>query len=382
MMRTLTLSISLSLLLALAGCGGDEEGDSSGSRTSGGDDDGASGSGSSGSGSSGSGSSGSGGSRGNGSGNADDGWDGDDDGTGSSSSTGSQSGSGSQTGTGTGSQSGQTGTGQTGQTGTGTQTPAQPAVNPWGQTRAEQCARPARPDMNSAARSAFQNGMNAAQRGDNQGAQQGFVRALGEDSRAYRAAYNLGVLADRAGNEAQALDYYRQALRILPDFELAAEGIVNIQLRRNQVNEAVALVAPIAQQYRSNLAIQALHARVLGEANQFDASWAAARRALECDERYVPALLALVRTSLKQNRRELAESILTQAITTDAQNAEAQFIRGTLYRDQPGRQREALEAFQRASRSVCSSSRAAITPRRSTSSRTRCASRRRSWRCT
>lgn len=351
-MRRLSLSITLSLCLALAGCKDDPE-EAGSDDTAGGEDDGSGGTNGAGSsGSGGTGGSGSGSGSGGASGNPNDDWDGDDDGSGSSGSGGSgngngNAGSGSSGSGGSGPGNGSAGSGN-GNAGSGNGDASAPETNPWGQTRAEQCAAPARPQMNSAARSAFQNGVSAASRGDTQSAQQQFIRALGEDSRAYRAAFNLGVLADRAGNEAQALDYYRQALRILPDFELAAEGIVNILMRRNQTSEAVALVGPIAQQHRANLAIQALHARVLGEAGQYDASWAAARRALECDERYVPALLALVRTSLRQNRKELAESILTQAINIDGSNAEALFIRGTLYRDQPGRLREALEAFQRA----------------------------------
>lgn len=222
------------------------------------------------------------------------------------------------------------------------------SANPWGATREQECAEPTRPGMSASARSAFQDGLAAASRNDVATAQARFQTALQQDRNAYRAAYNLGVLADRQGQENQALDYYRQALRIQPDYEQAVDGIVSILLRRSSVTEAVNLVAPLAQQYRSNKRLQAIYARALTAAGRYDDAWNAARRALQCDERYVPALVALVRTSLAQGRQELAESILEQALRIDGNDAEAHFLKGTILRDQPGRLREALDEFRKA----------------------------------
>ena len=126
---------------------------------------------------------------------------------------------------------------------------------------------------------------------------------------AYPALYNLGVLADRAGNERDAMNYYRRALQILPDYEPAARGITTIQIRRSQVQDAVATVEPLANRYRANLEMQALYAEVLVKARRLDEAWMAARRALKCDERFVPALIALIKASRAQGRDELADSI-------------------------------------------------------------------------
>ena len=46
------------------------------------------------------------------------------------------------------------------------------------------------------------------------------------------------------------------------------------------------------------------------------------RRALRCDERYVPALRALVKASLAQDRKELAASILANALSAAPNDAE------------------------------------------------------------
>ena len=222
------------------------------------------------------------------------------------------------------------------------------AASPWGATRAEQCRPPQRPAMSGAAQGAFDQGVRAAASGNDGQAQQQFQAALSADRNAYKAAYNLGVLADRAGNAGQAMEFYRQALRILPGYEAAAEGMVSIYIRRGAVPDAVSFVQPIAQQNPRNLALQALYAEVLVHAGRYDQAWEAARTALRCDERYVPALTALVKASLKQGRRELAESILEQALAIEETNAELHYIQGTLYREDDARFRDALREFTRA----------------------------------
>ncbi|MEO0322167.1 MAG: tetratricopeptide repeat protein, partial [Myxococcota bacterium] len=222
------------------------------------------------------------------------------------------------------------------------------APNPFGATREEQCRQDPRRDMNASARRRFDEGVRQAAAGNVAGAETAFREALREDRSAYKAAYNLGVLADRAGNESGALDQYRQALRMLGDYERAAEGIVTIYTRRGSVPDAIAFMEPIARRYPRNLAMQALYAEVLVQAERYDDAWEAARTALRCDERFVPALTALIKASLAQGRDELAESILEQALSVDEANAELHFINGRILEDEPGRFRDALNEFRRA----------------------------------
>jgi len=224
------------------------------------------------------------------------------------------------------------------------------ASSPWGATRAEQCRQPDRRNMSSSAQRSFDAGVRAAASGNVADAQRSFQRALSDDSNAFKAAYNLGVLADRGGNENRAMEFYRQALRIQGDYERAAEGIVTIHLRRGSVPDALSFVEPLARRYQTNLHLQALYAEVLVHASRYDDAWTAARGALRCDERFVPALTALIKASIKQGRQELAESILEDAIEIDGENAELHFIQGTIYRDTPGRFRDALNEFQTAVR--------------------------------
>ncbi len=220
--------------------------------------------------------------------------------------------------------------------------------NPFGTSRAEQCRQPDRRPMSGSAQSSFDQGTRYARAGNTAQAQQAFQAALSADSNAYKAAYNLGVLADREGNETQAMEFYRRALRIQPDYEAAADGMVTIFLRRGSVPDAVAFVEPLARQNPRNLHLQSLYAEVLVRAERYDAAWNAARTALRCNERFVPALTALVKASLKQGRRELGESILEQALAIEETNAELHYIQGMLYREDDARFRDALREFTRA----------------------------------
>jgi tetratricopeptide (TPR) repeat protein len=232
------------------------------------------------------------------------------------------------------------------------ETPSEAATSaeqsPWGATHAEQCRRPARPTMSSKAKKAFDQGVSAAAANDRSTAEASFQSALKRDPNAYSALYNLGVLADRAGNDRDATNYYQRALQALPDYEPAARGISTIQLRRGQVQAAVATVEPLANQHRANLEMQALYAEVLVEARRYEEAWMAARRALKCDERFVPALVALVKASRAQGRDELADSILDQALQVDPQVAELHFLQGEKLKAEPGRLREAMAAYERA----------------------------------
>jgi tetratricopeptide (TPR) repeat protein len=222
------------------------------------------------------------------------------------------------------------------------------AASPWGQTRAEKCRPPARRPLDRKARVPFEAGALAAASYDIGTATAKFEKALDLDPQAYPALYNLGVLSDRAGEEAKARDFYRRALRAQPDYEAAARGLVAIALRKEQVGEALDIVQPLATEYPTNLHLQALYAEVLVEARRYEEAWMAGRQALRCDERFVPALTALVKASLAQGREELADSILEQALAIDPNVAELHFLQGERLKDEPGRLREAMASYERA----------------------------------
>lgn len=204
-----------------------------------------------------------------------------------------------------------------------------PAESPWGrpETESGEPLPPRRP-LAGGARDAYQRGLQAGQRGDTAAARSAFEEALRSDPSAFRAAYNLGVLADRDGNTDQARTFYQQALRIQPDYERAAEGIVAIYVRRGQAADAVSFMEPLARRWVRNLRMQALYGEALIHANRPVDAIDAARTALRREERFVPAMIVLIKANQRLGRTELADSILDQAIAIEANNAELHFLKG------------------------------------------------------
>lgn len=206
---------------------------------------------------------------------------------------------------------------------------------------------PRRGQMNSQARTAYEQGLESANSGNLAGARESFESALEADPRAYKALYGLGVVADRLGNEGRAIEFYRRALAIQPDYELAVEGIVAINLRRGAVADALTFVEPLARRWVRNLAIQAIYADVLVHAERIEDAVTAARGALRRDERFVPAMIALAKANLQRGRSELAQSVLEQAGRIDDANAEIHYLKGRMQAND-GHLGEAMTEFQRA----------------------------------
>ncbi len=228
----------------------------------------------------------------------------------------------------------------------GFQKPTGPS--PWGQADADAGKPlPKRSAPNQAAADALKQGEAALSADQAAVAKQAFQRAAAADGRACEAEYNLGVIADREGQADEALQHYAKALRIQPDYEAAVQGTVNIMLRRGTTDAAVSFVQPIATQWERNLYLQAIYADVLVRADRVDDAEQTARKALRRDERFVPAIVALAKSSLQRGRNELASSTLDQAKEIDPTYAEIYFLQGKAFQSQ-GQVAQALEAYRKA----------------------------------
>ena len=222
------------------------------------------------------------------------------------------------------------------------------APSKWGDPDAEAGQPlPKRNPMAGAAAKHYKQGINLSRRGDDKGAKAAFEKTLQADPKAYEALYNLGVLADRAGQSNQALGYYQKALSIQPDYEQAARGVVLQHLRNGNPQAAVRFIEPIAKRWKRNAYLQAIHAKALIAANRIDEAETIAREALRRDERSVPAMIALAHASLQRGRQELAESILAQALVVDGNHPEIHFLQGKAY-EAAGRLAEALSSYRKA----------------------------------
>ena len=218
--------------------------------------------------------------------------------------------------------------------------------NPWGATKSEQCKAPKRPAVSNAALRLTQEGVAALHRADLGAARNKFNSAVSTDSKTYAAVYHLGLLADYEGRESEAVSTFQKALTIAPDYAPAAEGVCRIYVRQRRVSEAVRFSEAIARRYPTSLAVQALYAEMLVLDKKYEMAWEAARKALKCDERNVPALTAIVHASLAQGRKEMARSVLKQALAVDPNDGELHYIQGTLHEAEPGMLAQALKEYE------------------------------------
>ncbi len=225
--------------------------------------------------------------------------------------------------------------------------PAAPA-NPFGSPDSEKgTPLPVRKPIAGSAKGDYDDGLQKAKQGDLVGARAEFDSAVKSDPNAFLPLHALGVISDREGKESQAIDYYRRALRVQPDYEESAAGVVAIYLRQGNSDKALQFMQPLAQQWERNLYLQAYYADLLTALNRPADAITTARAALRRDERFVPGMISLIRANLKSGKVELADSIIEQALGIDEKNAELHFIKGQrLVTDQ--RLGDALTEFRRA----------------------------------
>lgn len=217
----------------------------------------------------------------------------------------------------------------------------------WGATDAESGkALPKRSKPNAKALEAIRAGKKSANEGKYSDARKHFEQALSADARSFEAAHNLGVVADHTGQTNVALGHYAKALTLQPDYEPSAHGTAHIYLRQGQAPQAVTFVQPLATQWERNLYLVALYSSVLTEAGRLDEAEQQARKALKRDERFVPAMTALAKASIKRGRVELADAILEQAMTVDPNNWEVHLLQARRH-VQEGRTAQAVSAYKR-----------------------------------
>lgn len=207
--------------------------------------------------------------------------------------------------------------------------------SPWGRPEGETGEPlPQRREMSGSAVSSNRSGLEAGNNGNNDEARRQFERALASDPSAFEALYNLGVLAERLGQYERALEYYRQSLRIQADYEMAIKGVASVMIRRADAQGAVTFVEPLARRWERNLYVTAVYGETLIAANRIEDGISAARRALRRDEKFVPAMLVIVKANLKLGRIELAESVLDQALVISPNLGELHFLKGKIQEGQ------------------------------------------------
>jgi tetratricopeptide (TPR) repeat protein len=176
------------------------------------------------------------------------------------------------------------------------------------------------PKDGSASRQAFDAAVDRA-RTDPAGAVSMFVDAANKTTYFYAAYFNAGAAAERSGNDASAERYYRDALRIRPDYGPALTNLYLLLLRKGNAAGADKVIDD-ALRKRPDFAGPHIAAAVRAyRKKDLKTVEAEALKAVRIDERAVPAMRLMAQVFFEQGRYETAKFALENALTLEPGNA-------------------------------------------------------------
>jgi tetratricopeptide (TPR) repeat protein len=219
--------------------------------------------------------------------------------------------------------------------------PPKPPELPLPSPHAFQTKTPKAPQakMSGSARSAFDKGLKAFDKGDLAGASSQLGKATAADSNAAEAEYALGAVKERMGNPSEASRSYARAIRILPGYEaptyadnilLARQG--NPDAARSNLEAALSKSPDSAPLLAGLGEVQSILAHS-GDAQRY------AQDALKRDPGFQPAMVTLARDHYRSRRIDLALYTLQGILdgygegnpARDNKNAEAFLLRGLIF---------------------------------------------------
>lgn len=171
------------------------------------------------------------------------------------------------------------------------------------------------------AREAFQAGVDAAQRGDNVGAESQFRRALEREPKLDYAWTNLGVVYERQNRLQDADQAYRKALQLRPDQDAAWDFLARLACRSGRAGEMEGTLRGRVQQYPSALGLRNALIFTLVREGKNDLAAAEAKKVLKADERNVRAMQLLAQVYFREEKMELAKMVLENARVIDPNDA-------------------------------------------------------------
>lgn len=211
-------------------------------------------------------------------------------------------------------------------------------------------ARRAGPSLSPAAAKLYDAGMQAFEKADLRGAEQQFSRALSLDRKAYPAHLGLGIVQERRGELAKALESYAAALAIVPDYGPALAAKVRLLLGMGRSPEAESFARAAAGKFPDSAAALGALAEVMSARGDSAGAQQTAQKALKKDPDYRPAMVTLARDHYRARRLDLALYTLTAILDgygqenppRDKNNADARLLRAQIYKER-GKRKLAMD---------------------------------------
>jgi Tfp pilus assembly protein PilF len=204
-----------------------------------------------------------------------------------------------------------------------------------------------------AARDAYDRGVASYNAGDLPGAYTAFSQAVSSEPKAYEAHYALAMTAERMGKNGDALEHYREAYKLNPNYDAAITAYGFLLYKQGNKAEAETFLSD--QQAKNNKSVGLMTA--LAEIKSLQGDSVAAQKlasdALTAEAKYEPAMVLIARDHYRRGRLDLASYVLTAILdgqkTTEEReknlpaktnpprapnNAEAHYLRAVIYQKQ------------------------------------------------
>jgi len=166
----------------------------------------------------------------------------------------------------------------------------------------------------------------------------------------FLANYNLGVIAERKGRSAEAMNFWQESLRLNPEFSPSLENMCRTYVREGKANIALNTVDTHVRQSPNNARHANVRMMVLLALGRHEDVIREAKALLKKDERDIRAMVNLASAYQSLGKYELASDILGGVLNiTDAPSivAEVRYKLGLIHLAQD-REPRAISEFEQA----------------------------------
>ncbi len=217
-------------------------------------------------------------------------------------------------------------------------------------------------------KSAYEQGYQQYLKGELVAAQQSFQSALSIDAKGYVAHYGIALVLEHLGKTSDALEHYREAYKLNPNYEAAVTAYGYLLYRSGSRAEAEAFLDEQDKKFPKAFGIMTALAEIKSLKGDSSTAQSLAQNALTLEGKYEPAMVLIARDHFRAGRVALAQYVLSSILDgqqTDEEraknepakknpprapgNAEAQLLRAIIFQ-RAGERTGAAVWFEKAAR--------------------------------
>jgi Flp pilus assembly protein TadD len=188
---------------------------------------------------------------------------------------------------------------------------------------------------NEDVKKAYDQGVEQYRRGDLVAAQQSFQSALSMDAKAWEAHYALGLTLEHLGKTNDALDHYREAYKLNPNYEAAITAYGYLLYRSGSRAEAEKFLTDQNAKAPKAFGVMTALAEIKSLNGDSDTAQSLAQNALTLEGKYEPAMVLIARDHFRKGRVALAQYVLSAIL--DGQQTDEERAKGEPAKKNPPR---------------------------------------------